>query len=720
MPLVIRPVDTGASKLGTVKAIAADTPYQNLNLPDLSTSAVAGSKAISGALTKTAEAYTAIVKADDKNLSLDYEAELAALNEELLSNPETGLESMQGQARLDRINGTNGTGGSHPIEPSNGILNEYKTRSAALAEKYMPGMSQNGRDAQLISDSVSATTFRGVVNGAQNKAQFTVDTKRLENRMAGSVTTMVAATGTLAQGTAVKTEFAKIESTIRDPDVGWAKVNGTTDKAIIDDYVKAQQGTAIQAMITELVSQGKAIDANALFEEHSVSGGVLEGTAIGTELQGTLKTLSDVQHATDDFESLYAKHTTDGTTDWGKLYDDAYATDDAALQAGIIQQANGRRGIDSAEVTRKQAEADTAIIMHIAQGGSAGNLPGEAILAASPRVRAALLGGGLELKAAKTAEGMTELQHHIANGGTKKGDPNRAQYWAQMAIDDPNAFMKAMGEADAAAVRSGLSLGQFTGLQKTAAGLGTAAQKAIVEAAEGVKLPDLKASLVIMGYESTSSAYARLLANPTFVSSMNEFNVAFTKQNHRLPSSADLNAHAATMLIDVHVRDPNVGVSEDAEAAAGNVFGNKAGPLVGFPNTGGDRRDFFLDVSNDKPKSKLNDINRIARAYGMTPEGVRQTLAQLADDDVSDPTVGDFEDAIAPPATDAELEMERLELDSNLPVGLLEFVTGGDNPLILNGSPATASQAAETFADNPTHPTILRWLAEFEARGASQ
>ena len=123
-----------------------------------------------------------------------------------------------------------------------------------------------------------------------------------------------------------------------------------------------------------------------------------------------------------------------------------------------------------------------------------------------------------------------------------------------------------------------------------------------------------------------------------------------------------------------------------------------------------------MDVSNDKPGSKKNDINRIARAYSMTPEKVRKTLEQLKDDGVNDPTIGEFEEAVAPPATAEELERSELEDTNNLPSGLLEFVTGGSAPLLLGGVPVSAAEAARLFTENPDHPSIKKWLKNFEER----
>ena len=716
MAKVLRPAGTGAQQLGAVQAKGADTPFSNQTLPDLSKGEKRmweGVKQIGTAVQSGAAIGMDIVVKNDKRTLLQYEADRDALDYSLLKDPETGLESLKGQDRLDRITGT--TFGPHSDEASDSLANDYKTKRAAISAKYMGSLSTRGRESMQLSDQIALTTFNGVTSGAEIKAQFQVDTAILENRLGATVTRAVSATGTMAQSTTLDTEKKTIRQTILDKDIGWAKVNGITDPALIADAIKKQQGTMVNAMIVELISQGKVSEANTLFKSEMQPDGALNGTTIGTNLQGKLKTLSDAQIATDTFESLYLKHTKDGVTDWKTIYNKAYETKDATLQTNIIRQIDIRKSIDASEVTRQQAAADTIIILHMANNGSSSGLKGETIMAASDRVRAALVGGGLRLKAAKTSEALSSLDFHLSMGGSVPGSPQLFKHWGQQAIDDPTGFRRNMEQADGRAIRNNLSLGQWEALEKIYKTIALTEQKALVKAKEGVTVPDLKASLDIMGYDKKSTRYTRLLNNSAFVDSMNAFNLSFTKKHGRVPNTSELNSHAAGMLIDVHVTDPTADVSEFQKGLA-NITGNKAISLIEQPAGVSDRKDYYLDVSNDKPGSKKNDINRIARAYSMTPEKVRKTLEQLKDDGVNDPTIGEFEEAVAPPATAEELERSELEDTNNLPSGLLEFVTGGSAPLLLGGVPVSAAEAARLFTENPDHPSIKKWLKNFEER----
>lgn len=440
MATIARPAGTGASNLGAVKPIAANQDYQKLSMPDLSGGAQMRAKefaAFGQGLAVGASTLNEVRIADEKRELLKFEAAEVGLRQRLLTDPETGLGALSGQVALDRL-----TGGWEASDASakGGIAAEYAYELKQLQAQYGASMGDKGKDALTLKGTALLSSFTGTTNAAQIQAQDTVDARITGDRIAASVTKVVASVGTEDFEATLRAEAESVGITVLDPHMGMAQASGTTDKDGKERLVKDQRALLYKAAVDELIAQGDTVRALELLNRETAKGGTLEGTAVGTALQVKLATVRDGLRG----KALFADIARGNPGDLEAQIKAILAHPDVPEQGLMVTELKAHNALNNLVKREQIGKEALALVQYIQRNPGIPVDPTKYPNLAQYAPRVVFEAGSRVRTAAKAASANAATAAHVASGGSVVGNSTITENLLALADSDPAQFDRLM------------------------------------------------------------------------------------------------------------------------------------------------------------------------------------------------------------------------------------------------------------------------------------
>ena len=571
MPRVIRPDGTGAQRLGSVQPIAASTPFQTLRAPDLGDGGVGkGAKALGAAITQGAALYNEVRVDNEKRELLKFDAAEGALRNQLLSDPENGLMAQSGQSALDMLTGAPGGAGGGGRPQKDGLSTKYKTELDKLRERYGTSMGTRGKETLNLRGQNLTTSFSGLVNGAQIKAQSIVDAQITGDRIATAVNSAVSGAGTPAGETELKAALGVVETTVLDPDIGMAQAKGITDAKGKERLVRDQKALVYEGVIKELIAQGDTVKALELLQQETAEGGALEGTTVGTALQSQLATVRDGLKG----KQLFSKYSTSHPNDPSGQLREILKITDPTDQSLVLTEFKARNSLNNL-VKREQIGKETLALVRFMSDNPGVPIDPTAYPAlAQFSSRLVYEASGKVASQANRAMMDAGTRQHINSGGSAVGNVMAVGQLKRMADsrETRDQFLELMKNPDN--IKKFTNSGQWAELLSKQA----AATNAKADALTGtIKYDSL---LVELGFSKTSANYKSLLYDTELGASLTAERMRIWKAEGRKATLEDLRPIIARQTLgfdkELSVSPTIYTLSEHAKAGADHLDINEA------------------------------------------------------------------------------------------------------------------------------------------------
>jgi len=659
--------------IGNVGAAQADTPFQNFSVPDFSASSKLLIKAGSDIQSTGKQLGAAIEtarKENEKRTLLEYEADVGALNNEMLLNPQTGLANKQGQAALNAINGTNeGLGFDGSEDDVEGIADIYAGRLAEIRARHGAGASSQMEETLDLAGVMATNKFTAHTNKKQIEEQKKVDDALVSARVARAAENAALAVGqpspVLANAITISLNQAK--SSVTDPDIGSGR-SLVGQPELVAELVKQQQGIVAKRVIDTLIATGDTAKANELLSQALTGGtptkdeplkGILVGTKEGIGLQSSLLSLQQAQKFADKFQVLR----TDMKDKAVDLYNHVTAVKDVKERAGLMKELTTFLSARNAVTREEESIASTAVLVHILKNKSLAGVNPEhlaTVVKNNPALMMPWVLGDRFISNNHKRGRQGDAAAYERTGGSPEGSNNITEHYKTMAETKPEQFLQLMKQSTG--VKALVNFEQFQELRSKRAEV----KGKLLDIKTGKQFP-LNAFLMKVGFGKSNLKKKRdaLMTDLTLRNDINDKREEIFKQTGQAATEEDLRGVIAQHLVSVEFetggktlwwKNTAVDLYTLSKAEEDNV-------AVGTLEVGtGDRNlrliAMYFGVSKDKVQDAVdrNDseqtIDNIGKLLGTKPVQAPSLVKAFA----------------------AETEYDSLAVEAGYPPGLIKFI----------------------------------------------